>query len=94
MTNKCVKELAGFVNTFQILPRHFSAIGCHLQGVIGALEATHVISVLWARTDYDPFGVASCRGHDKHLNLLLSGISFKMLPFPDKTNSLFRNSVM
>jgi hypothetical protein len=37
MTNKCAKELVDFINVFQILPRHVSASGCHLQGVVGAL---------------------------------------------------------
>jgi hypothetical protein len=53
---------SGFYNVFQILPRHVSASGCHLQGVVGALEATQAMSVLWAYTDYDPSSVASCRG--------------------------------
>jgi hypothetical protein len=44
------------------LPQHVSASGCHLQGVVSALEATQVISVLWAYTGYDPSSVASCRG--------------------------------
>jgi hypothetical protein len=43
------------------LPQHVSASGCHLQGVVGALGATQVISVLWAYTDYDPSTVATCR---------------------------------
>jgi hypothetical protein len=43
------------------LPQHVSASGFHLQGVVGALEATQVMSVLWAFTDYDPSSVASCR---------------------------------
>jgi hypothetical protein len=33
------------------LPQHVSACGYHLQGVVGALEATQVMSVLWAYTD-------------------------------------------
>jgi hypothetical protein len=33
--------------------QHISASGCHLQGVVGALEATQVISVLWMYVDYD-----------------------------------------
>jgi hypothetical protein len=49
MTNKCVKKLVGFINPD--LPQHVSARDCHLQGVAGAVEATQVISVLWA---YDP----------------------------------------
>jgi hypothetical protein len=32
MTNRCVKELVDFIKVFQILPRHVSASGCHLQG--------------------------------------------------------------
>jgi hypothetical protein len=36
MTNRCIKELVDFINVFQILPRHASASGCHLQGVVGA----------------------------------------------------------
>jgi hypothetical protein len=55
MTNKCVKELVDFINVFlQILPRHVSASGCHLQVVVGALQVTQAMSVLWAYTDYDP----------------------------------------
>jgi hypothetical protein len=38
MTNRCVKKLVGFINVFQILPRHVSASGCHLQGVVDALR--------------------------------------------------------
>jgi hypothetical protein len=59
MTNRCVKELVGFI-VFQILPRHVSASGCHLQGVLDALQATRAMSVLLAYTDYDPSSVASC----------------------------------
>jgi hypothetical protein len=36
MTNRCVKELVVFNNAFQILLRHVSASGCHLQGVVDA----------------------------------------------------------
>jgi hypothetical protein len=43
------------------LPQHVSASGCHLQGFIGALEATRAVSVLWAYTDHEPSSVAS--GH-------------------------------
>jgi hypothetical protein len=42
------------------LSQHVSASGSHLQRVVGALETTQVISVLWAYTDYDPSSVASC----------------------------------
>jgi hypothetical protein len=42
------------------LPQHVSASGYHLQGVVGALEATQAVSVLWEYTDYDPSSVASC----------------------------------
>jgi hypothetical protein len=59
MTNKRAKELVGFINIFQILPQLVSASGCNLQGVVGALEATKVTSVLWAYTDCDPSCVAS-----------------------------------
>jgi hypothetical protein len=54
------KGTSGFINMFQILPRHVSASGCHFQGVVGALEATQAVSVLWAYTDCDPSSVASC----------------------------------
>jgi hypothetical protein len=37
MTNRCVEELVDFINVFQILPRHVSASGFHLQGFVGAL---------------------------------------------------------
>jgi hypothetical protein len=37
MTNKCTKELEDFINVFKILPRHVSANGFHLQGVVGSL---------------------------------------------------------
>jgi 2C-methyl-D-erythritol 2,4-cyclodiphosphate synthase len=40
MTNRCVKEPVDFIDVFQILPRHFSASDCHLQGVVDALLAT------------------------------------------------------
>jgi hypothetical protein len=58
MTNRCVKEIVDFINAFQILSRHVSANGCHLQGVVGALEASQAMSVLRAYTDYDPSSVA------------------------------------
>jgi hypothetical protein len=44
------------------LPQHVSASGFHLHGAVGALEATQVISVLWAYTGYDPSSAASCSG--------------------------------
>jgi hypothetical protein len=44
------------------LPHHVSASVCHLQGVVGALEATQVISMSWEYTDYDPPSVVSNRG--------------------------------
>jgi hypothetical protein len=56
-----------FINVLQILPRHVSASGCHLQGVLGALEANQAMSVLWAYTYYGPSSVASCRGNGNHL---------------------------
>jgi hypothetical protein len=37
MANKYVNELVDFINVFQILPRHVSARGCPIQGVVGAL---------------------------------------------------------
>jgi hypothetical protein len=55
-----LKELVDFISAFQIVPRHVSANRCHLQGVVGALEATQVMSVLWAYMDYDSSCVASC----------------------------------
>jgi hypothetical protein len=61
MTSRCVKELVGFMNVFQILPRHVSARSCHHQGVVGALEATQAMSELWTYTDYDPPSVVCCR---------------------------------
>jgi hypothetical protein len=61
MTNGCVKELVDFIKVFQILP-HVSTRGCHLQGVVGTLEATQAVSVLWAYTGYGLSSVASC-GH-------------------------------
>jgi hypothetical protein len=32
------------------------ANGCHLQGVVGAIEATQAVSVLWAYTVFDLSG--------------------------------------
>jgi hypothetical protein len=61
MTNRCVKELVDFIKVFQILRRHVSASGCHLQGVVGALQVTQTVSVLWAYTGYDPSSVARIR---------------------------------
>jgi hypothetical protein len=55
-----LKEVVDFLSAFQILPRHVSANGCHLQGVVGTLEATQVMSVLWAYTDYYSSRVTSC----------------------------------
>jgi hypothetical protein len=34
-----LKEAVNFINAFQIPPRHVSAIGCHLQEFVGALQA-------------------------------------------------------
>jgi hypothetical protein len=62
MINKCVKWVVDFIKVFQILPRHVSASGCHLLGVVGALLATQAVSVLWAYTGYGPYSMASCRG--------------------------------
>jgi hypothetical protein len=53
-----LKEVVDFISAFQILPRHASANGCHLQEVVGALLATQVMSVLWAYTGYDLSRVA------------------------------------
>jgi hypothetical protein len=57
-----LKEVVDFISAFQILPRHVSASGCYLQGVVGALKATQVMSVLWVCTDYDSSCMANCRG--------------------------------
>jgi hypothetical protein len=46
------------INVFKVYPTHVSANGCHLQGVVGALEATQAVSVLWAYTNLS--SVASC----------------------------------
>jgi hypothetical protein len=35
------------------------ANGCHFQGVVGALEATQVVSTLLVYVDYDPSSMAS-----------------------------------
>jgi hypothetical protein len=61
MTNKCVKELVGFINVFRIYPTCFGK-WLPSSGVVGALEVTQVISALWVYADYDPYSVASCRG--------------------------------
>jgi hypothetical protein len=58
MTNKCVKELVDLLMCLKF-PPCVLASGCHLKGVIGALEATQAMSVLWACTDYDPSSVAT-----------------------------------
>jgi hypothetical protein len=34
VTNKCVDVVVRFIDTFQILPQHVSAIHCHHQGVV------------------------------------------------------------
>jgi hypothetical protein len=47
MTNKMCQGASGFY-CIPSLPQHISANGWHLPGVIGALEATQVVSVLWA----------------------------------------------
>jgi hypothetical protein len=47
-----------FINVFR-LTQHVSANGCHLQEDVGALEATQVLPVLLAYTDYNPSSVAS-----------------------------------
>jgi hypothetical protein len=45
---------SGFYSCTSSLPQHVSTNDCHLQGIVSALEATQVISVLRAYTDYDP----------------------------------------
>jgi hypothetical protein len=52
MTNKFVKELVGFINVFQFTPTCFGKL-LPSPGVICALEAARLISVLWAYTVYD-----------------------------------------
>jgi hypothetical protein len=42
---KMLKKVTDFISAFQILPRHVSANCCHLQGVVGALQATQVMSI-------------------------------------------------
>jgi predicted protein tyrosine phosphatase len=64
VTNKCVKVVVGFIDPFQILPQHVSAIHCHHQVVVFTAEATQAISVLWMCVDYSPSSVATCRGSD------------------------------
>jgi hypothetical protein len=54
------QRASGFYSCAPSLPQHVSANGCHLQGVVGVLEATQVMSVLWGYMDYDPSSVASC----------------------------------
>jgi hypothetical protein len=34
VTNKCVEVVVRFIDTFQILPQHVSAIRCHHQGIV------------------------------------------------------------
>jgi hypothetical protein len=68
MTNKCVKELVGFINVFEIYPNMFWQVVAIFRGVIGVLEATKVISILWAYMDYDPSSVASCHVMTFHDN--------------------------
>jgi hypothetical protein len=38
-----LNEVVDFINAFQILPQHVSANGCHLQGIVGALQATQAM---------------------------------------------------
>jgi hypothetical protein len=38
-----LKEVVNFINAFQIPTRHVSAIGCHLHGFVGALQAIQAI---------------------------------------------------
>jgi hypothetical protein len=57
-----LKEVVNFISAFQILPRHVSANGCHLQGAVVASYATQVMYVLWAYTDYDSFCVTVTAG--------------------------------
>jgi hypothetical protein len=58
MTNRCVKEVVDFINVFQILPRHVSASGCHLQGVVGVTNCVVVDTFHdnWSPwTDHNPY---------------------------------------
>jgi hypothetical protein len=57
---------SGFYSCIPSLPQHVSANGYHLQGIVGALEATQVVSVLWACTDDDPSSMASCGMYSVH----------------------------
>jgi hypothetical protein len=58
-----LKEVVYFINAFQILPLHASASGCHLQWVVGALQATQVMLCVWVYTGYDLSSVATTTGH-------------------------------
>jgi hypothetical protein len=46
------------INVFQVCPNMFRQM---VAIVVGALEATQALSVLWVYADYDPSRVASCR---------------------------------
>jgi hypothetical protein len=47
-TNKCVEEVAGFINAFLDLPQHVTASHCHHQGVVvfsGTTQAVCIVDV-------------------------------------------------
>jgi hypothetical protein len=61
MAKKIRQGTSGFYSCIPSLPQHVSTNVCHLQGVVGALEAAQAASVLWVYTEYDPSSVASGR---------------------------------
>jgi hypothetical protein len=54
MTNKCVQELVGFINVFEIYPNMFRQVVAIFRGVVGGLEDNQVISVFFANTTTFP----------------------------------------
>jgi hypothetical protein len=68
----------GFYECIPGLPQHVSAKGCHLHGFVGAVEATQVVSVLWAYMDYNLSSVASCREPPEDGNRLLKRVGVNL----------------
>jgi hypothetical protein len=94
-----VKEVVFSINTFQILPRHFSPNVCHPHAFVGAIYATQALVCVLAYTDYNTPCVADWPYRGRSWNVLIKSTRslthlllilryYKMLGQTIKKNSL------